>query len=80
MGHKYSTYGLMMRNRIILELNFQFFATVWQNLWRFLMLFFLLFYEICHLGIALVTTYCPALPSGSMRKKVTSCLLLYQGC
>ena len=28
MGHKYSTYGLMMRNRMILKLKFQSFATV----------------------------------------------------
>ena len=29
MGHKYSTYGLVMRNPMILKLKFQFFATVW---------------------------------------------------
>ena len=77
MGHKYSTYGLVMRNRMILKLKFQFFATVWQNLWRFLMLFILLFFEICHLGIAQVTKCCPALPSGSMRKKLLlACLCI----
>ena len=41
------------------------------------MLFFLLFFEICYLGIARVTKYCPTLLSGSMRKKLLlACLCI----
>ena len=77
MGHKYSTYCLMMRNQMILKFQFQFFATVWQNLWRFLMLFLILSFKIFYLGIAQVTKYCPALLSGSMRKKLLlACLCI----